>query len=550
MKYTLIADVLVKLEATTKRLEMTHILAEFLKGVEDLKKTVLLLRGTIFPEWSEQVIGVSDKLMIKALTRASGQSEEEIIRAWKRTGDLGEVAEESMKGRRQQTLTSQELTVDKVFENLESVTKQEGKGSIDRKLALISELLTNSSPSEAKYISRTVLGTLSVGIGTGTLRDAIAEAFNCDKELIERAYNLSADFSEVARIAATKGDKGLKEVKLASGKPSKVMLYQKAATISEAFERVGKPCAIEYKYDGLRLQVHKKGDEVKLFTRRLDEVTKMFPEVVKAVRQGLEGDCVVEGEGVGYDADKRFFKPFQEISKRIKRKYEVNVLAKETPVVLYLFDVFSIKGESYLNKPFEERRKKLESIVTEKKWAIELAKQIVTSDEKKVDKFYKEALENDQEGIMMKNLEAPYKPGSRVGYGIKIKPIKETLDLAISGAEWGKGRRSNWLSSFTLSCVKNNKHLEIGKMGTGLSDEQFKEVTEKLKPLIINETGKSVIVKPKILVEVGYEEIQQSPTYSSGYALRFPRLIRFRPDKDEPDSLEKVKSIFNNQGKR
>jgi len=552
MNYKPIAEILARLEATTKRLEMTKILKGFLEKVpkKDLKQVILLLRGTIFPESSEEVIGVADKLMIKVLTRASGLSEVEVIKAWKKTGDLGEVAENSMSDRRQQTLTSNELTVSKVFENLKSVTKQEGKGSIDRKIALISELLTNASPLEAKYLTRTVLGTLRVGIGTGTLRDAIAEAFNCDKKLVERAYNLTADYAEVALIASNKGDKGLKEVKLSSGKPSKVMLYQKAKTINEAFERVGKPCAVEYKYDGLRLQVHKKGIEVRLFTRRLDEVTKMFPEVVKAAKEGLKSDCIVEGEGVGYDSDKKFFKPFQEISKRIKRKYDIEALAKETPVVLFLFDVFSVNDDNYLNKPFKERRAKLESIVKEKKWHLELAKQIVTSDEQAVDKFYKQALKNDQEGIMMKNLEAPYKPGSRVGYGIKIKPIKETLDLAISGAEWGKGRRSNWLSSFTLSCIKDGKYLEIGKLGTGLSDEQFKQVTKKLRPLITSESGKEVTVKPQTLVEVGYEEIQKSPTYSSGYALRFPRLLRFRPDKDEPDSIDKVKDIYNSQGKR
>jgi len=552
MKYSPIAEVLSKLEATTKRLEMTEILTGFLKevSVDELKSVILLLRGTVFPESSEEVIGVADKLMIKVISRAAGMSEEEVVREWKRTGDLGVVAEESMTERKQATLSSQELNVEKVFKNLEQVTKEEGKGSVDRKIGLISELLTNSNPIEAKYITRTVLGTLRVGVGTGTIRDSIAQAFNCDKELIERAYNLTADYANVAYTAAKEGNKGLEKIGLSVGKPAKSMLYQKAISIEEGFKRVGKPAAIEYKYDGLRLQVHKKGNEVKLFTRRLDNVTKMFPEVVEAVKKGVKSNCVIEGEGVGYNPTKKYFKPFQEISKRIRRKYEIESLAKETPVVLYVFDIFDYKGENYLDKPYKERHEKLKSIIKEIPWSIEPAKQIITSDEKKVQKFYEQALNKDQEGIMMKNLEAPYKPGSRVGYGIKIKPIKETLDLAITGATWGKGRRSNWLSSFVLSCKKDGKYLEMGRMGTGLSDEQFKSVTEKLKPLITSEKGKEVTVKPMILVEVGYEEIQKSPTYTSGYALRFPRLLRFRPDKDEPDSIEKVKDIYEEQRKK
>ena len=552
MKYDLIAQILSKLEATTKRLEMTSILTEFLKTVkpDELDKVILLLRGTVFPEYREDVIGIADKLMIKILARASGRSEDEVISEWKKIGDLGKVSEEFMIKRKQITLTNETLSVNKVFSNLLEVTRMEGKGSVDRKAALISELLTNANPTEARYITRTILGTLRVGMGAGTLRDAIAQAYNCDKELLEKAYNLTADYANVASIAAREGNEGLKKIGLQIGSPAKSMLYQKETNINDAFERVGKPAAIEYKYDGLRLQVHKKDGEVKLFTRNLDDVTKMFPEVISAVKENVKGSCIIEGEGVGYNPTKKSFKPFQEISKRIKRKYEVEQLANETPVVLFLFDLFDYEGTNYLDKPFKERNAKLKTIIKQVPWKIELAKQIISSDEKEVDAFYKEALSKDQEGIMMKNLDAPYKPGSRVGYGIKIKPIKETLDLAISGAEWGTGKRSKWLSSFTLACKKDDDYLDIGKMGTGLNEKEFAEVTEKLKPLITSEDGKEVRVKPIILVEIGYEEIQKSPTYGSGYALRFPRLIRFRDDKDEPDDLEKVESIYNEQGKR
>ncbi len=552
MDYIIIANVLNKLESTTKRLEMTSILTDFLKSIDvnEIDKIILLLRGTVFPEWSEEVIGIADKLMIKALARASGSNEKMIISKFKETGDLGVVGERLMINRNQSTLINiNNLKVSKVFNNLKQLINEEGKGSTDRKMALIIELLSNAKPVEVKYLVRTILGTLRVGVGAGTLRDAIALASNCDKNLVERAYNLTADFSRVAKIAFSKGNEGLKSIGLTIGNPAKSMLYQKEQSISDGFKRVGKPCAIEYKYDGLRLQVHKKSGEVKLFTRRLDDVTNMFPEVVKAVKDNVKGDCIIEGEGVGFNPIKKSFKPFQEISKRIKRKYDVSKLAEETPVVLFLFDLFEFNDESFIDKPFIERSKKLRSIVKVVPWRIEFAKQIITSSEAEAKRFYEEALSKDQEGIMMKNLNSPYKPGSRVGYGIKIKPIKETLDLIITGAEWGKGRRSNWLSSFVLSCSSNKGFLSIGKLGTGLSDNEFKMVTNKLKPLIINEDGKNVVVKPVIIVEVAYEEIQVSPTYSSGFALRFPRLIRFRDDKDEPDSIDKVRRIFHNQSK-
>jgi DNA ligase-1 len=552
MKYAPIAEVLGKLESTSKRLEMIKLLADFIKSIkaDDLKQVILLLRGTVFPEYSEEVIGIADKLMLKILARASGTSEESIVNQWKQTGDLGQVAEGLMNKRRQVTLTHNDLTVQKVFDNLTQVTRTEGKGSVDRKAGLVSELLTNASPVEAKYLTRTVLGTLRVGIGSGTIRDSIAQAFDCDKKLLDRAYNLTADYATIAATAAKEGNKGLERVSLTIGQPAKAMLYQKAKTIADAFDQVGRPCSVQYKYDGLRLQVHKKDGTIKLFTRNLEDVTGMFPEVVKAVSESIKVDCIIEGEGVGYNPKKKSFKPFQEISKRIKRKYEVSKLADETPVVLFLFDVLDYKGKSMLDQPYKERWAKLKSLVTESKWRVELASQLITSDEVEAQAFYKEALSKDQEGVMMKNLDAPYQPGSRVGYGVKIKPLKETLDLAIIGAEWGKGKRSNWLSSFTLACKKDDGYAEIGKLGTGLSDEQFKTVTAKLRPLITSEQGKSVRVKPRILIEVGDEEIQRSPTYSSGFALRFPRLIRFREDKDEPDDINKVKSIYKQQGKK
>ncbi len=551
MKYSELAGMIESLERTTKRLEMTSILTNFLKKVrkDELSEVILLLTGRVFPEYSSEVIGIANKLLIKAISRASGMNAAEIIKSWKKTGDLGLTTKKALSKKKQSTLRHEELTTSKVINNLQTLSRFAGKGTIDKKLGLISELLMQASPEEAKYVIRTILGTLRVGVGSGTIRDALAQAFNCDKKLIEKAYNLLTDYSIVAVICAKQGNKGLKNVSLSYGSPVKVMLYQKEKTIKNGFDRVGRPCVIQFKYDGLRLQVHKKGSKVMLFTRRLDNVTNMFPEVVEAVKKGIKVDCITDCEGVGYNPKLKSYKPFQEISKRIKRKYRIKELMNETPVVLYVFDILKCIDENYFNKPYKERIKVLKKIIKQVPWKIELVDQIITGDEKEAENFYKKALSKDQEGVMMKNLEMPYKPGSRIGYGIKVKPLMESLDLTITGAEWGQGRRANWLSSFILACKSNGKLLGIGKMGTGLSDKQFVEITKKLKPLITSEKGKTVKVKPLIIVEVGYEEIQKSPTYSSGYALRFPRLIRFRQDKDEPDSKERVEGIYKSQGK-
>lgn len=547
MKYSELAQLYKKLESTSKSLEKRDTIAEFLKHLkkDDLQTTVLFLNGEIFPSVSEEVMGIADKTVVKALSRTTGKTEEYIINVWKKKGDLGLVAEEVVKKKSQTTLSNEELTVKSIMESLRQISRYEGEKSTDKKLAHLSKLLSSAEPIEAKYLIRTSLGTLRIGVGFGIIRDAISKAFCVENKNIERAYNRISDIGEIVAIASEKGDKGLKNVKLKEGKPIRVMLYPKSKGITDGFERVGKPCAIEFKYDGLRIQVHKKGNDVKLFTRHLDDVTKQFPELEEYVKEYVScKECILDSEAVAYYPETKTHQPFQYLSKRIKRKYDIKELAKSIPVVLYVFDIIYYNGSEIIKKEFEKRRALLEEVIKETKWKIELAKQLVTNSEEKANEFYQKALSSGQEGVMMKNLHAKYKPGSRVGYGVKVKPIMETLDLVITGAIWGEGKRSTWLSSFILSCKKNNEYLTIGKMATGLTEEQFEEMTKRLKPLIIKTNGRTVITEPKIVVEIGYEEIQKSPTYESGYALRFPRLIRVRDDKDDADTLSRVEEIY------
>ena len=584
MQYSKLVEIYEKLDATAKRLEHTFIISEFLKNVslDDLGNTVLLLEGRIFPRWDEREVGIASKLMVKAISVASGESKDKIVSEWKKTGDLGTVAFNVIKTKKQSTLGSHELSVKKVLENLREIATIEGTGAVDKKISLVAELLTSAKPNEAKYIARTILDDMRIGIGEGSIRDAIAWAFFGDKlniryskegnnaeiedreeynrhvGAVQRAYDLTNDFAPVAEAAKKHGLQGLEGMPMKTGIPLKVMLALKVESIDEGFERCGKPAEFQYKYDGMRMQIHKKNNEVKIFTRRLENVTNQFPEVVDCVKKYVnEKEAILDSEAVGYSRKTGKYLPFQSISQRIKRKYGIGKMSEEMPVEVNVFDIISCSGRSVLNEPFEERKKLISRIVKNAPKKIKIARGIVTSDKKEAERFYKEAVESGNEGLMIKKLDAPYKPGARVGFMAKLKGTKENLDLVVIGAEWGEGKRSKWLSSYAIACKDKDKFLEIGRVSTGLKEKKeeglsFAEMTDLLQPLINKEEGKGVFVRPKIVIEVGYEEIQKSPTYSSGYALRFPRIIQLREDRgpDDASTLKMVENFYNGQKKK
>ncbi len=583
MKYHALAEVYDSLENTSKRLGKTHIISEFLKKVpsEALEKITLLLQGKVYQEYDERKLGVASRLVIKALAVSSGESADTIEKKWKKLGDLGDVTKELMSSKKQATLFSSELTVNKVFDNLAKLASLTGMGTVDKKVGLISELLTSAKALEAKYIIRTVLEDLRVGVADGTLRDAIVwayfgeklklnydfkeqkiepenrEEYNSTIDLVQGAFDVTNNFGEVAQIAKEKKEKGLEKVDIKIFIPVKVMLGPKEETIGDALARVGSPCQAEYKYDGFRVEVHKSDGRIELYTRRLEKVTKQFPELVNYVRSCVKGDnFILDAEAVGFDAKTGKYLPFQNVSQRIKRKYDIESIAKKLPVELNVFDILYFNGKNLLQEAFVERRKILEKIVDSKVKKIKLTQSIVTSDEKEIEDFYKKSLKDGEEGLMLKKLDAPYKPGARVGHMVKLKSTMETFDLVVVGAEWGEGKRSKWLSSFTIACKSGDDFLELGKVGTGIKEKKeeglsFEELTKLLKGLVVSEKGKEVTVKPKVLLEIAFEEIQKSPSYSSGYALRFPRVVRLREDKSvsEATTLSHIKKVVEGQRK-
>jgi len=567
------------LDKTTKRLEKTSIIAKLLEktGKDDIKKIIYLLQGSVFPQWDERVLGMSSMLVIKTLSSATGISKDKVERLWKKEGDLGIAAELLVGNTKQKTLMQNKLTVDVVFNTLRKISELTGKGSVNKKVQIISMLLSNATPLEARYIVRTVLNTLRVGIAEGSIRDAITWAFFNDEiklrydehentfevdrkvyneyiDCVQAAYNVTNDYGEVALTAKTKGIVGLKEVKIEVGKPINPMLAIRVESVDEALDALGKPVLCDLKLDGFRLIIHRNGNEFWLYTRRLENVTKQFAEIIPMFREHVKGSSyIIDSEVVGYDPKTGKYLPFQAMSQRIKRKYDIEKIAKEIPVEVNIFDILFYENRSMMERTQEERRELLEKIVKEIPKKIVLTRKIVTDDPKRIQKFFDNAIKRGLEGVMIKSLSTKYVSGRKVGGWVKLKTILETLDLVIVGADYGEGKRARTLSSYTVACRDKNKLLVLGKVSTGIKEKEgdftYEEMTKMLKPLIIEDLGKHVKVKPNIVIEVSYEEIQESPTYDSGFALRFPRVLRIRLDRGIKDinTIGDIKRIYDSQ---
>ena len=561
MRYSVLADTYEELESTTKKLAKTEMISKLLKAApaEDLHRVVMLLTGKVFPPWDDKEIGVASQLMAKAISISTGASEKEILDKFKKTGDLGSVALAFSEKKKQHTLFEEQLTVKKVFENLRKIAEQEGAGSQDKKLNLLAELLSSAKAKEAMYISRTVLEQLRVGVAEGLIRDAIAQAFDLNTEDVENAWNFLPDYGEIAKIAKEKGTKGLQKIGLELGTPCNVLLAEKSPDLKTALESYDK-VMLQYKYDGMRTLIHKKGEKIWIFTRRLENVTNAFPELVEYAKKALKArEIIVDGETLGLNAKTGKPIPFQLLSTRIKRKYDIEKAMKDTPVQVNLFDILYLNGKTLFDKTQAERYELLQKEVHAIKDKFRIADTLITKDLKKAEAYYHESLDAGHEGLIVKNLDSFYIPGRSVAGGwLKVKPVLENLDVVIVGGVWGTGKRTGWVGSLILGIREpdTGDFKEIGMMGTGIKEKKtnpedvtLEEVTKMLKPLIISEKNNTLKIKPKIVIEVSYEEIQKSPTYESGYALRFPRFIRLRPDKsaDEADDLDRVKKIYEIQ---
>ena len=548
-------DLSVKLDEISQNsslLKKVDIISELLSNSHerDITNIIYILQGKFAPEYEKIKLGISNKLILKSLSKVSGISMELIEKMWGDVGDIGQLSYDIIKSKKQNNLFNDNLMTSELIEELNKMSKLEGKGSTEEKIKILIKLYSKCEANSVKYITRMCIEDMRIGAGFGVIRDSISKSFNIDKKTIQSSYDIYPDIANIAHLIKKNGIKFSKNIKMSPGKPIKVMLFQKAKNIESSFEKLGKKISAEYKYDGFRLQIHRNNDEIKLFTRNLEEVSKQFPDIISIVKSNIKSKhFIIDCEAIGINRKNSSWMPFQKVSRRIKRKYDIDKIIDEIPISLRVFDII-YEDNNLINTEFYERRKILEKIVKYKKDYIELSELIITNSSEEINKFYKKSLRDGAEGIMLKNLSGIYKPGSRVGFGLKMKPTMENLDLVITGAEWGTGKRANWLSSFELSCKNKDNFLTIGKMGTGIKEKDeegvsFGHLTKLLTKFIISESGKTVKLKPSVIVEVAYEELQKSENYQSGYALRFPRFVRLREDLslDDVDDLTKIKSL-------
>ena len=535
---------------------------------ETIELVARFAQGRVFPAWESTTLDIGPSACYEAIARAAGTNvgADDVEDRLADLGEIGDVAASYDFGGQQGLSaftggdddgTGGDLTVREVYETLAELAHAEGSGSQDRKVDLLFGLFNRCSSEEARYLARIVLSEMRIGVGEGTVRDAIAAAFDVPEDRVERALQVSNDYGRVARVARDEGREGLDAMDLEVGRPVQAMLAQ-AGTVTDALEE-WEEAAVEWKYDGARIALHyDPGDaetsaETRVFSRNMEDVTDALPEVVEFADEHLEGPAILDGEVVAIDDDGSPL-PFQEVLKRFRRKHDVAKAREDVTVRPVFFDCLHADGEDLLAEPLTTRHDRLRSVLADAGRDIDavddadvagLSLLWLTDDPDEIESIDADALEAGHEGIMLKDPDSTYSPGRRGKHWRKRKPDVETLDCVVTGAEWGEGRRATFLGTFELSVQAGNELDTVGKVATGITDEKLAELTDLLEPHIAAEDGQDVDLEPAVVFEVGYEEIQTSPTYSSGYALRFPRFLGVRSDKDpdDADTLERLERL-------
>ncbi len=588
MLYREIAETYKKIEGTSKRLEMTDYLVELLKKtpVEVIDKVAYLTQGKLYADYIGVELGLAEKLTIKAIVQATGLAEKRVKELLRKYGDLGAAVEDALKNKKQARLFSfeseEDLTVEKVYENFEKIAQTEGSGSQEKKINLLVELLNLATPLEAKYIVRTMEGKLRLGIADMTILDALSIAFGESKEMrkiVERAYNIHPDLGFIAKKLAEEGIEGVKKIRIEIGIPIRAMLAERLPSLEEILEKMGGKAAFEYKYDGMRIQAHVGKNETKLYSRRLENLTSQFPDVVKAIGEAFQGEeGIFDGEAVPVDINTGELLPFQMVSHRRGRKYGIEKIMEEIPVVLFLFDVLYLNGEDMTTKSYPERREALEKWIKNTS-RVQFAERIISDDMEEIKRFFNKAIEDGCEGLVAKNIgeESIYRAGAREFLWIKYKrdykvEMADTTDLVVVGAFSGKGRRKGTYGALLMAAYNpdEDRFETVCKLGSGFTDEQlanlprmFEEYKiDKKHPRVWSEMDADYWFVPKVVMEVVGAEITLSPTHTcakdiiekgSGLAIRFPRFTgKWRDDKspEEATTTKELVEMYRNQIKK
>jgi len=581
MEFATLARYFEKLEKTSSRLALIATLAELLRSIErpdEIEKVCYLVQGRIAPFFVALEMGMAEKTVARAIAIAYKITQENVLALFSTLGDMGLVAEQFSK---ESGITSSVLSVDDVVQGLKAIAQTAGKGTIEKRISLLTDLLKQVDSLSAKYLVRILLGNLRLGIGDSTILDALATVKFDDKRyrnLLENAYNKTSDLGLIARTLwqyPTREDaqRAVQQLDVHVGKPIRSEVPERLPDAETIIEKMG-VVDVQYKYDGFRTQIHKDGNAVSIFSRNLEDMSQMFPELLAGTLEQVRADSVIlDAETLAYNPESDEFLPFQETTRR-RRKYHIETIAKQMPLKAFVFDILYKDGMSLLDKPLVERLKILEETVNPGDILRLTANQTVR-DAATLSLIFQEAISKGLEGVVVKKLESPYVAGARNFNWVKLKrhsagALHDTIDCVILGYIFGKGKRAAFGVGALLVGVYDKKRdmfVTVSKIGTGLSDEEWQSIRQRTQGLVVDHKPArvasliepSVWVEPEIVIEVLADEITRSPIHTAGkvgeepgYALRFPRLVAFRENDKKPEdatTVDELIEMYQNQGK-
>ena len=580
MEFSILSEIFQRMEKTSKRIELTDILVELLKKTpkEILPNVVYLLQGIIRPNFEGVELGIAEKLAIHAISKSSGLSIKKIEDDYREGGDLGLTASNILKLKTQTTFTVEKITVERVYDTLFKIAKLEGKGSQDLKMKYISSMLNDATPIEAKFVMKILLGTLRLGVAENTVMDALAIAFTGkkeNKEEIENAYNVSSDLGKVSLVVATDGIEEIKKFKISLFSPIRPMLADRVKSETDAIKKMPQLFAAEYKLDGERVQIHKQMNKIILFSRRLENITQYYPDIIENIGKSINvNEGIFEAEIVPINENTGEFLPFQELMHR-RRKYKLEKAVLQYPITVNFFDVLYFDDRNCLNLEYTKRREILEKVVKEDNFA-KLVPMLLVKNENEIEDFLENSINSGCEGLMLKTPNAVYRAGARGSNWLKLKreyrnELGDSLDLIVIGAYFGRGRRTGLYGTLLLGTYnpENDTFPSICKVGTGFTDESLDQLYQilsnkvilKKNSRVVSEMEADVWLEPELVLEVVASEITLSPIHktglnlvrkNSGFALRFPKFtgkIRYEKAVEDASTHDEVLALYKNQSK-
>ncbi|MCL5784033.1 MAG: ATP-dependent DNA ligase [Patescibacteria group bacterium] len=592
MLFAKFSQYLEKLENTSSRLALIDILAQLFQEVEteEIAKVVYLIQSRVGPFYEPIELGMSEKLVAQAIARAFGIEREEVLKEYGKVGDLGKVAEkvksQKSKVKSQKSclpIGRSKLTVTEVFDELRKIAQTSGEGTVEKKVSILADLLQKVDEVGVKHLVRIPLGTSRLGVGDPTILDAFAQAKLGERgkrKELEVVYNKTSDLGLIGETLWKEGLEGVKKLDVEVGRPIRSQLAERLPDAKTILEKFGGETHIQYKYDGFRTQIHKDGDKIRVFSRNLEETTASLPDIVQGALKQIKAETIIlDSESLAFNPQSDEFLPFQETTKR-RRKYKVEEMAKTLPLKAFVFDIMYLNGQSLVDLPLRERMEKLKETISGDEVLIAQPGEFVVSVER-INELFNDAITKGLEGLLLKRPDSKYEAGARNFNWVKLKrhsagELKDTIDVVILGYIYGRGKRAEFGAGSLLVGVydeKKDEFVTVSKIGTGLTDEEWREIHQRADKISVEKKPArvsailepSVWIKPEIVIEVLADEITKSPVHTAGkvegtglpagrqgFALRFPRLIKFREDKkaEQATTVKELVEMYSQQYKK